>query len=96
MISEEKFIKLLRECEMQDARVDLFNKIFPAAFDSPMIEFGYFMFHEVMRAHFTEEGVSWIDYYLYENPEKCYYQDEKKIPLETPDGLWVLIESYRK
>lgn len=96
MITEEKFKRLIREHEMQNARVDLFGKLFPTAFDSPIIEFGYFMFDEVMESYFTEEGVDWIDYYLYENSEKCYYANDVKIPLETIDDLWGTVKDYRK
>ena len=54
------------------------------------------MFDKLISVHFTEEGVDWIDYYLYENPEKCYYQNKVKIPLETLDDLWENIKVYRK
>ena len=96
MINKEEFANLLREHEMQNARVDLFTEIFPMAYDSPLIEFGWRMFDKLLNTYFTEEGVDWIQYYLYENPEKCYYESNIKIPLETIDDIWKVIESYRK
>lgn len=96
VIGKEEFSKLLEEHEIQSSRVDLFNKVFPSAYDSPMIEFGWLMFDKVIEAYFTEEGIDWISYYLYENPKKCYYVNDVEIPLVTIDDLWETVKDYRK
>lgn len=96
MIGKEKLSELIQEYYKQDEYIDKLIEIFPGWLDSPIVDFGWKMFGEVLKAYFTEEGIDWIEYYLYENPEKCYYQDEVKIPLETLDDLWLLIESHRK
>lgn len=96
MISREKFDSIVLEYYKQDKRIDTIGEFIPSYYDSPIVEYGWKMFDEVKQAYFTEEGVDWIDYYLYENPEKCYYQDEQRVPLETLDDLWKVIEPYRK
>lgn len=96
MIEREDFIDLINSIKEQEKRVDTLDSVFSSAFDNPIIDWGYKMFDKLINLYFNKEGVDWIQYYLYENPEKCYYQDGQRIPLETPDDLWKLIEPYRK
>ena len=96
MIGKEEFVALISQYREQEKRVDSLCKIFSDSFESPVIEWGFIMFDNLMKAYFDSKGVDWINYYLYENPEKCYYHNNERISLETPDDLWLLIESYRK
>ena len=96
MIGKEDFEELIQEHYKQSVLIDSLDKVFPGACGSPVIDYGWKMFDRLKQAYFTEEGVDWIDYFLYENPEKCYYQDGVRVPLETVDDLWSLIEPYRK
>ena len=96
VIGKEEFVALISQHREQEKRVDSLCKIFSNSFESPVIEWGFIMFDNLMKAYFDSKGVDWINYYLYENPEKCYYHNNEKISLETPDDLWLLIESYRK
>lgn len=96
MIGKEEFVALISQHREQEKRVDSLCKIFSDSFESPVIDWGFIMFDNLMKAYFDSKGVDWINYYLYENPEKCYYHNNEKISLETPDDLWLLIESYRK
>lgn len=95
MIGKEKFTELIQEYYKQDKRVDKLSELLPNCYDSPIIEYGWKMFDELKNAYFNEDGVDWIDYFLYENPEKCYYQDGVKIPLKTIDDLWEVIKDNR-
>lgn len=96
MIGKYDFINLITEHREQEERVDDLCKVFSEAFGEPILDWGFRMFDKLLEAYFDERGVDWIQYYLYKNPEKCYYQDEQRIPLETPDDLWKLIKDYRK
>lgn len=96
MIGKKEFAELIESFHQQDALVDSLCKVFSDSFGAHIIDWGFRMFDKLISLYFDEEGVDWIDYYLYENPEKCYYQDEKRIPLESIDDLWLLIESHRK
>ena len=96
MISKEEFKELIQEHFDQDKRVDKLCEVFPESFGNPIIDWGFRMFDKLLNAYFDEEGEDWISYFLYENPEKCYYCDNRRIPLETLDDLWLLIEPHRK
>lgn len=96
MIGKQELEKLIHEYYEQDKLIDKVNEIFPGSYGDPIFDWGFRMFDKLIGAYFDEIGVDWISYYLYENPEKRYYQDDKEIPLETLDDLWVLIEPHRK
>lgn len=96
MIGKEKLSELIQEYYKQDKRIDIISEFIPSYYDSSIVNFGWKMFEEVLKAYFTEEGIDWIEYYLYENPEKCYYINDIKIPLETIDDLWELVKDNRK
>lgn len=96
MIGKREFTNLIEEHKKQEERVDDLCKVFSESFGEPIIDWGFRMFDQLISALFDEEGEDWISYYLYENPEKCYYQDGKRIPLESIDDLWLLIEPHRK
>lgn len=96
MIGKEKFIELIEEYNKQNKRIDQIGEFVTGIYDSPIIDYGWKMFDELKKAYFTEEGVDWIDYFLYENPKECYYIDDVKIPLKTIDDLWETVKDYRK
>lgn len=96
MIGKEEFKKLIEEYYEQNKRIDKLCEIFPDSFGDPIFDWGFRMFNKLLDSYFDEIGRDWISYYLYENPEKRYYQDDEEMPLETLDDLWVLIESHRK
>lgn len=96
MINKEKFEKFISEFRRNSDNIDTVEEVFPMLCESPIINFEWYCFDELMKAYFTKEGIDWIDYFLFENPEKCYYQDGERIKLETVDDLWTLIEEYRK
>lgn len=96
MISKEEFIELIESYQEQDKRIDKLSEIFSTSWSDEIMTWGWEMFEKVIKAYFTKEGVNWIDYYLYENPEHCYYDNGEALPLETLDHLWKLVENYRK
>lgn len=96
MIGKEELKNLIQSYYKQDDRVNKLCEIFTDAFDNPILNWGIQMFEAVIEAYFNDKGCDWIFYYLYENPEKCYYDESnKRIPLETIDDLWELIKNYR-
>lgn len=96
MIGKEEFIEFMQSYQEQSERVDKLNELFHDSFGDPIIYWGFKMFANLVNCYFTKEGVDWIDYYLYENPEKRYYQDDVEIPLETLNDLWKVVKDYRK
>lgn len=96
MIGKQEFVDLIQGYYEQNKNVDKLCEIFNNSFDNPIIEWGFRMFDNLINAYFDEIGADWINYYLYENPNKCYYQDNVEIPLETINDLWKLIKKHRK
>lgn len=96
MIGKEEFIKIVNELYDQNKRVDTLTKVFSESFSDPIIDYGFKLFDQFIEVCFTKDGCDWVNYYLYENPEGCYYEDGKKIPLKSLDNLWNLIKDYRK
>ena len=49
----------------------------------------------MMKCAFTEEQVEYIEWWLYENVEKCVWLDKgkKRVSVETPEQLWTFITS---
>lgn len=96
MIGKRQFTELIQAYYEQDKRVDKLNELFPDCYGSPIIDYGWKMFDELKKAYFEEEGIEWIDYFLYDNPSKCYYENDVRIPLETIDDLWNVVKDNRK
>ena len=53
---------------------------------------------------FDEDGVDWINWWIYERPalfegdevNKAYNEDGSEIPTETVDDLWNIVKKFRK
>lgn len=99
-IEKEEFIKLLMEHDDQEDRIDTLSSLGLDVFDSPLIEYGNMMFERLIKAYFTEEGVEWIFWWLYEkdgDPEmKAWDENHNEIPMETMEDLWNYVEQYLK
>lgn len=99
-IEKEEFIKLLVEHDDQEDRIDTLSSLGLDVFDSPLIEYGNMMFERLIKAYFTEEGVEWIFWWLYEkdgDPEmRAWDENHNEIPMETMEDLWNYVEQYLK
>lgn len=57
-----------------------------------------------IKALFNDDGIDWINWWLYEKPamfegepdNKAYDEDGKEISTETVDDLWNIVKEYRK
>lgn len=96
MIGKEDFKRLIEEHLEQEQRMRGLEKVFETSFESPILTYAYKLFDQLIEVYFNESGEDWIYYYLYENPENCYYLNDQKVPLENIDDLWELVKDYRK
>lgn len=96
MIGKEEFIELINSHDEQNKRIELLSKVFTNSFGDPIIDWGFIMFDNLLEAYFDKEGVEWVQYYLYENPEHRYYQGGKEYSLNTLDDLWKIVKDNRK
>ena len=95
-MTKETFIKLIKDYQefqeyldkLYDLKIDIINGL--------LHEYPCKLFDSIIYDTFTEDGSDWVSYYLYENPDKCYYIDKVKYPLETVDDLWNVVRDYLK
>lgn len=101
MIGKEDFVQIIQEHNNQHERIDKLCDITGFnIWESDLIEYGNLMFDKVIEAYFTEEGVDWIFWWLYErdgNPDmKAYNENDNEIPFATIEDLWNYVKQYRK
>ena len=95
MIGKEQFSQYIQDYQHQYKIIDEISQYFNGFWESDIVEYGWKMFDELLKAYFTEEGIDWIYYFLLENPNKSYYVNEERIPLKTSDDLWEIVKDYR-
>ena len=68
--------------------------------ETPAFQTGAFLFDEVIKAYFTEEGIDWIVWYMFEkrpNPDQIKATDENGNEICTNiDELWDIVKEYLK
>ena len=99
-MNKEQFIEIIKQHQEQEERLDRLSEIID--YGSPLVEFGWLMFDNVMREAFNETQVDWIFWWLYERislttGEELPYWDENDVEhyVHTPEELWDLIQNYK-
>lgn len=99
-MNKETFLDVIRLHQEQEDRIDRLSEI--VDYSSPLVEFGWTMFDELIREAFNETQVDWIFWWLYERislttGEELPYWDENDVEhyVHTPEELWDLIQNYK-
>lgn len=99
-MNKEQFIQIIKQHQEQEKRLDRLSEIID--YGSPLVEFGWLMFDELMRESFNETQVDWIFWQLYDRislttGEEFPYWDENDVEhyVHTPEELWDLIQNYK-
>lgn len=99
-MNKEQFIEIIKQHQEQEERIDRLSEIID--YDSPLVEFGWMMFDNVMREAFNEDQRDWISWWLYDRisfttGEEFPYWDENnnEVYVHTPEELWDLIQNYK-
>lgn len=99
-MNKEQFIQIIKQRQEQEERLDRLSEIIN--YDSPLVEFGWLMFDNVMREAFNEDQCDWINWWLYDRisfttGEEFPYWDESDVEhyVHTPEELWDLIQNYK-
>lgn len=99
MITKEIFTNVITKHQIQSKKLDQLTELGFNIWDTQIIDFGWQIFDIFIETNFDEEGKDWIFWWLYERNETIFDQawDEygNKIPTETIDDLWNLIEKHR-
>ena len=99
-MNKEQFIEIIKQHQEQEKRLDRLSELID--YDSPLVEFGWLMFDELMQEAFNETQVVWIFWWLYDRidlitKEEHPYWDENDVEhyVHTPEELWDLIQNYK-
>ena len=99
-MKRETFLNVIKLHQEQEKRLDRLSEIID--YGSPLVEFGWLMFDELMRESFNETQVDWIFWWLYDRislttGEEFPYWDESDVEhyVHTPEELWDLIQNYK-
>lgn len=99
-MNKEQFIKIIEQHQEQEKRLDRLSELID--YCSPLVEFGWLMFDNVMREAFNENQVDWIFWWLCDRidlitKEEHPYWDENDVEhyVHTPEELWDLIQNYK-
>lgn len=110
MITKKEFIEFMENYQKFVDRISEFDKsITGKSYPSILYETDWFesvniMLETFLFSHFTDKGLDWIYYYLFENvSDKAAYitQDEDmftkereiRYPLDTLEELWIFLQS---
>lgn len=100
-MTKEFFIQLIEKVETYQKEVDKFANLGFPIFDMTIYEIPWTIINLTFKSHFNEDGVDWIDWYLFERlsftGEVYPYYDENNNPVyvRTPEDLWNLVKDYQ-
>lgn len=96
----KEFTELIEDYQKNRQNIDTICNVFPCFWELDCVDYGCKMFDKFLEIYFTEEGLDWIYWYLYEkdnNPEyKAWDKDNNEIPTETIEDLWNIVKDYLK
>lgn len=102
MIRKEDFIKIVTEYQAWRNRVEQVSEVLGTDFlGTDWIEYTHFLFQDILRLNFDEEGIDWINWWLFEKPTfakgegKAWDAKHNEILTETVDDLWNIVENHR-
>lgn len=102
MINKEDFVKIITEYKNWIDRVHQVADVLGIGIlDSDWMDYPNLLFLDFIKSHFDEEGVDWINWWLFEKPShnvddlKAWDAHHNEIPTETVEDLWNIVESHR-
>lgn len=103
MITKEQFIKVINLARDYENEVDKWNDFGIQIYEMPIYEIHGQLFDTLIDSLFTEDGVDWISWWLYERISiitgeslPAYNEDGSIIPTDTVEDLWNIVKDYRK
>lgn len=101
MINKEHFTKIITDYKDWNDRVYQVADILGFnILEADWMDYPNFLFQDFIKSHFDEEGVDWINWWLFEKPmfnvddAKAWDAKHNEIPTETVDDLWKLVENH--
>ena len=104
MITKEQFTKAIKDTLMLNKEYDRWDDFGINLWELPIGDIVANIAESIWDITFDEDGVDWINWWIYERPalfegdevNKAYNEDGTEIPTETVDDLWNIVEKFRK
>lgn len=104
MITKEQFTKVIEDTLKLNKEYDRWDNFGINLWELPIGDIVANLAESIWDITFDEDGVDWINWWIYERPalfegdevNKAYNEDGSEIPTETVDDLWNIVEKFRK
>lgn len=96
MISIEQFKEAIKLYQKHEKLINDFEKLFPGGFiESKFADCFWRMQDLVFKTNFDQNGLEWINAYLYENCREYWDENKEHHEINDLNDLWELIKEYR-
>lgn len=101
-MTRKEFEELIKTYKQFDKVSNALSKVGLDVFegDNPIADSFYKVSELVITSHYTEEGVEWIFWWIYENNfgknELPAYDEDENLICQTEDELYNYIKQYKK
>ena len=97
------FVAMVNAIEKYDAEVERWADFGIELYELPICELTWKIINMYLEEMFNEDGVDWINWYIYERKSiitgevlPCFDEEGKEFYVNTPEDLWKLVEQHQK
>ena len=97
------FVAMINAIEKYDAEVERWADFGIELYELPICELTWELINMYLEETFNEDGVDWINWYIYERKSiftgevlPCFDEEGKEFYVNTPEDLWKLVEQHQK
>ena len=97
------FVAMVNAIEKYDAEVERWADFGIELYELPICELTWEIINMYLEEVFNEDGVDWINWYIYERKSiitgevlPCWDEEGKEFYVNTPEDLWKLVEQHQK
>ena len=97
------FVAMINAIEKYNAEVERWNDFGIELYELPICELTWEIINMYLEEMFNEDGVDWINWYIYERKSiftgevlPCFDEEGKEFYVNTPEDLWKLVEQHQK
>lgn len=97
------FVAMINAIEKYDAEVERWADFGIELYELPICELTWEIINMYLEEMFNEDGVDWINWYIYERKSiftgevlPCFDEEGNEFYVNTPEDLWKLVEQHQK
>ena len=97
------FVAMVNAIEKYDAEVERWADFGIELYELPICEIPWKIINMYLEEIFNEDGVDWINWYIYERKSiftgevlPCFDEEGNEFYVNTPEDLWKLVEQHQK